>query len=135
MTNPKSKAAALRMGGKQPAQTGKAFMVILGVLMAFTSLSTDIYLPAMPVMADELHGNAELTVTGFLVGFAIAQLVWGPVSDRIGLLYAAVYRHGVVCDWFDRLRNVANHGAGGVLAGVSGFGCLHRPDVGQGDDS
>lgn len=84
MTNPKSKAAALRMGGKQPAQTGKAFMVILGVLMAFTSLSTDIYLPAMPVMADELHGNAELTVTGFLVGFAIAQLVWGPVSDRIG---------------------------------------------------
>lgn len=84
MTNPKSKAAALCMGGKQPAQTGKAFMVILGVLMAFTSLSTDIYLPAMPVMADELHGNAELTVTGFLVGFAIAQLVWGPVSDRIG---------------------------------------------------
>lgn len=84
MTNPKRKAAALHMGEKRPVQTGKAFMVILAVLMAFTSLSTDIYLPAMPVMADELHGNAELTVTGFLVGFAIAQLVWGPVSDRIG---------------------------------------------------
>lgn len=57
---------------------------ILGALMAFTSLSTDIYLPAMPAMAEELHGDAELTITGFLVGFALAQLVWGPISDSIG---------------------------------------------------
>ncbi|SDZ70738.1 MFS transporter, DHA1 family, bicyclomycin/chloramphenicol resistance protein [Variovorax sp. YR266] len=59
-------------------------LLILGALMAFTSLSTDIYLPAMPQMQRELQGNAELTITGFLVGFALAQLVWGPVSDRIG---------------------------------------------------
>ncbi|WP_375038347.1 multidrug effflux MFS transporter [Acinetobacter sp. RW6] len=60
------------------------FMMILGALMAFTSLSTDIYLPAMPQMAHELNGNVELTVTGFLGGFALAQLIWGPMSDRIG---------------------------------------------------
>lgn len=60
------------------------FIIILSALMAFTSLSTDIYLPAMPMMAKELKGNAELTVTGFLIGFAIAQLVWGPISDTIG---------------------------------------------------
>ncbi|QTO39912.1 multidrug effflux MFS transporter [Desulfovibrio desulfuricans] len=60
------------------------FMSILGALMAFTSLSTDIYLPAMPIMAQELHGDAEFTITGFLVGFAIAQLVWGPISDSLG---------------------------------------------------
>lgn len=59
-------------------------LLILGALMAFTSLSTDIYLPAMPQMARELRGNVELTITSFLVGFALAQLVWGPVSDRIG---------------------------------------------------
>ncbi len=64
--------------------TGVIFMSILGALMAFTSLSTDIYLPAMPTMAVELQGDAELTVTGFLVGFAIAQLIWGPISDHIG---------------------------------------------------
>jgi drug resistance transporter, Bcr/CflA subfamily len=52
--------------------------------MAFTSLSTDIYLPAMPVMANELQGNVELTITGFLVGFCIAQLIWGPISDHLG---------------------------------------------------
>ncbi len=60
------------------------FMSILGALMAFTSLSTDIYLPAMPSMAEELNGNAELTITGFLIGFTIAQLIWGPISDSIG---------------------------------------------------
>lgn len=60
------------------------FMAILGALMAFTSLSTDIYLPAMPQMKQDLQGNVELTITGFLAGFAIAQLIWGPISDRIG---------------------------------------------------
>lgn len=66
------------------AASGPLFILILSGLMAFTSLSTDIYLPAMPVMAAELHGDAELTITGFLIGFAVAQLVWGPVSDRLG---------------------------------------------------
>ncbi|RPH23939.1 bicyclomycin resistance protein [Citrobacter youngae] len=66
------------------SQTGLSFILILSGLMAFTSLSTDIYLPAMPTMAGDLNGNVELTVTGFLVGFAIAQLVWGPISDHLG---------------------------------------------------
>lgn len=59
-------------------------MLILGVLMAMTSLSVDIYLPAMPQMQHELVGNIELTITGFLIGFSLAQLVWGPISDQIG---------------------------------------------------
>lgn len=58
--------------------------IILGALMAVTSLSVDIYLPAMPKMQKDLSGNIELTITGFLIGFALAQLVWGPISDRIG---------------------------------------------------
>jgi len=63
---------------------GLTFIIILSALMAFTSLSTDIYLPAMPLMAKDLHGNAELTITGFLIGFCIAQLIWGPISDHFG---------------------------------------------------
>lgn len=66
------------------AKVGLLFIVILSALMAFTSLSTDIYLPAMPQMAADLHGNVELTITGFLIGFSIAQLVWGPISDQLG---------------------------------------------------
>lgn len=64
--------------------TGLLFIMILSALMAFTSLSTDIYLPAMPVMAKDLRGNAELTITGFLIGFCLAQLIWGPISDHLG---------------------------------------------------
>lgn len=59
-------------------------MLILSGLMGCTTLSTDIYLPAMPVMENSLGGNVEFTITGFLIGFAIAQLIWGPISDRIG---------------------------------------------------
>lgn len=66
------------------SQTGLTFILILSGLMAFTSLSTDIYLPAMPTMAKDLHGNVELTITGFLIGFTIAQLIWGPISDHMG---------------------------------------------------
>nr|WP_321404617.1 multidrug effflux MFS transporter [uncultured Desulfobacter sp.] len=68
----------------KPAMSNILFMSILGALMAFTSLSTDIYLPAMPAMAKELNGDAELTITGFLIGFTFAQLIWGPISDSIG---------------------------------------------------
>lgn len=66
------------------SHTGLSFILILSGLMAFTSLSTDIYLPAMPTMATDLHGNVELTITGFLVGFTIAQMIWGPISDHLG---------------------------------------------------
>lgn len=66
------------------SHTGLTFILILSGLMAFTSLSTDIYLPAMPTMATDLHGNVELTITGFLVGFTIAQLIWGPINDHLG---------------------------------------------------
>ena len=65
-------------------KTGLSFLLILSALMAVTSLSTDIYLPAMPVMAKDLQGDAELTITGFLICFCIAQLIWGPISDRYG---------------------------------------------------
>lgn len=64
--------------------TRPLFLAILCTLMAFASLSIDLYLPAMPLMAKELHGDVELTVTAFLVGFSIAQLIWGPISDSFG---------------------------------------------------
>jgi len=62
-------------------------LAILSMLMAFASISTDFYLPAMPVMRDALHagkGAVELTISSYLIGFSLGQLVWGPVSDRWG---------------------------------------------------
>ncbi|EJJ26162.1 drug resistance transporter, Bcr/CflA subfamily [Rhizobium sp. CF142] len=62
-------------------------LAVLSALMGFASISTDLYLPAMPTMAGDLHadaGSMELTVSGFLVGFSLGQLVWGPLGDRHG---------------------------------------------------
>ncbi|NWA25549.1 multidrug effflux MFS transporter [Pseudomonas gingeri] len=66
---------------------GLRILLILSMLMAFASISTDLYLPAMPVMAAALHvsgGTLEFTVTGYLIGFGSGQLFWGPFSDRFG---------------------------------------------------
>ncbi len=65
-------------------KTNWLFLSILGALMAVISLATDIYLPAMPKMHQDLQGNIELTITGFLIGFSLAQIVWGPISDKYG---------------------------------------------------
>jgi DHA1 family bicyclomycin/chloramphenicol resistance-like MFS transporter len=62
-------------------------LAILSALMAFASISTDLYLPAMPAMQAALHadhGAIELTISGYLIGFSVGQLFWGPVGDRYG---------------------------------------------------
>ncbi|WP_455925417.1 multidrug effflux MFS transporter [Pseudomonas putida] len=62
-------------------------LAILSALMAFASVSTDVYLPAMPVMAQALHaspGQLEMTISGYLIGFSLGQLLWGPLGDRYG---------------------------------------------------
>ncbi|WP_044236417.1 multidrug effflux MFS transporter [Chondromyces apiculatus] len=62
-------------------------LIILGALMSFASISTDMYLPAFPTMQRELGGAAgdiELTLSSFLAGFAVGQLLWGPIGDRYG---------------------------------------------------
>ena len=47
----------------------------------------DMFLPSVPVIARAFNtepGTAQLTVTTYLLGLAIGQLAWGPVSDRFG---------------------------------------------------
>ena len=52
--------------------------------MACTALATDIFLPGVPEITAELGSGEELMITSFLLGFALAQLILGPVSDRVG---------------------------------------------------
>ena len=62
-------------------------LAILSALMAFGPLSTDFYLPALPTMATGLHsapGAMEWTISGYLIGCSVGQLVWGPLSDKYG---------------------------------------------------
>ncbi|TCV96754.1 purine nucleoside transporter PunC [Biostraticola tofi] len=65
----------------------KGFMVYLAVLSMLGFLATDMYLPAFGAMQQDLHtqpGAISASLSIFLAGFAIAQLLWGPLSDRIG---------------------------------------------------
>lgn len=62
-------------------------LAILSALLSFASISTDLYLPALPAIATELHqdaGAVELTISGYLLGFSLGQLFWGPIGDRYG---------------------------------------------------
>jgi DHA1 family bicyclomycin/chloramphenicol resistance-like MFS transporter len=60
---------------------------VLGLLSTFGPLSLDLYLPALPQLADDLNASAsaaQLSITACLVGLAFGQLIAGPLSDRLG---------------------------------------------------
>ncbi len=66
---------------------GAGFPLILGALTAFGPLSIDMYLPALPALADSFGtspSRVQLTLSAFILGFGTAQLVYGPLSDRWG---------------------------------------------------
>jgi len=74
-------------GRAQAARHSWRVLAILSALMGFASISTDLYLPAMPAMGRALGADAgtiELTVSGYLIGFSLGQLLWGPIGDRYG---------------------------------------------------
>lgn len=65
----------------------RGLVLLLGALTAFGPIAIDMYLPSLPSIAGELGGGASagpLTVAAFLAGVALGQLVYGPLSDRIG---------------------------------------------------
>ncbi|MBG6097653.1 multidrug effflux MFS transporter [Nocardioides luteus] len=66
---------------------GPALLLVLALLSAVAPFATDLYLPAFPAMVTDLGTDAtsiQLTLMAFLVGVAVGQLVFGPLSDRIG---------------------------------------------------
>ena len=62
-------------------------IALLTFMVALNQMSMGLYLPSMPAMAETLAttvGQVQLTLTMFVAGFAVSQLVWGPVADRFG---------------------------------------------------
>ena len=86
--------------------------LLLGALIAFPSLSIDMYLPAFPSIQAWFNtgaGQVQRTLAVFSVGFAIGQLFFGPLSDRLG-------RRGPLI--------------GGILLYLAGvLGVLFAPDI------
>ncbi len=87
--------------------------VVLAALTAITPLATDMYLPAFPRMATDLGTTAsaiQLTLTAFMIGLALGQLVIGPLSDQRG-------RRGLLL-------------TGTVVCAVAGLVCALAPSIG-----
>ncbi|MBA4209954.1 MAG: multidrug transporter [Parvibaculum sp.] len=64
-----------------------AFTVFLAALTAVGPLSTDMYLPSLPAIAETFGastGATQLTLSVHLIGFAGSQLFYGPLADRYG---------------------------------------------------
>jgi MFS transporter, DHA1 family, multidrug resistance protein len=70
---------------KRPSRA--RMIAVLGAMVALGPLTIDMYLPALPKIADDLGVSssvAQLTLTGTLAGLALGQLIVGPLSDSLG---------------------------------------------------
>jgi MFS family permease len=63
------------------------YIILLGALTALGPFTIDLYLPAFPTLQADFRTSAaaiQLTLTGTMVGFALGQLIVGPLSDKVG---------------------------------------------------
>ena len=70
-----------------PAMSPVVVVVALALLMGIQPITTDLYLPALPLLARDLHApmaGVQLTMSVLLLAFGLGQLTMGPVSDRFG---------------------------------------------------
>lgn len=62
-------------------------ILILGSLSTISPFSIDMYLPGFPAIAEDLHttiDQVQLSLTSYLIGIALGQLLYGPLLDRFG---------------------------------------------------
>jgi DHA1 family bicyclomycin/chloramphenicol resistance-like MFS transporter len=64
-----------------------SLILILGSLTALGPFSIDMYLPAFPAIASDLHTTTEkvaISLSSFFIGISLGQLLYGPLLDRFG---------------------------------------------------
>ncbi len=103
-------------------------VVMLGALTALGPLTIDTYLPALPSITRDFHSTSAtvgLTLTGTLIGFALGQLLVGPLSDSFGrrrpILYGAAL-HVIASLLCATAPNVASLCAFRVIQGIAASG-------------
>lgn len=100
-STPTAQTGAIRTLGANPATapivlhpgdaigTGRrvVYIILLGALTALGPFTIDLYLPAFPMLQQDFQTTAaaiQLTLTGTMIGFALGQLIVGPLSDKVG---------------------------------------------------
>jgi len=81
-------------GAPAQREPHRYIVAFVAALIGIGPLSIDAYLPALPTMAQALDSTivaANITVSSFLLGYAIGQLFGGPISDQIGRMRVALF--------------------------------------------
>jgi DHA1 family bicyclomycin/chloramphenicol resistance-like MFS transporter len=102
---PVSSARRTQSAGSAPRPTGHLARrirlgLIIGSLSALAPLSFDLYIPALPELTREFGvsaSEAQLTLTACLVGLGLGQILFGPLSDRLGRRPPLLAGLGVYC--------------------------------------
>jgi DHA1 family bicyclomycin/chloramphenicol resistance-like MFS transporter len=111
--------------GESTTPSRVRMIAVLGALVALGPLTIDMYLPALPKIADDLSVSSsvvQLTLTGTLAGLALGQLIVGPLSDSLGRrrpLMAGIVLHmlaSLVCLFAPNIAVL------GVARGLQGMG-------------
>src|SRR5690242_11858844 len=111
--------------GESKVPSRLRMVMVLGAVVALGPLTIDMYLPALPKIADDLGVSspvAQLTLTGTLAGLALGQLIVGPLSDSLGRrkpLMAGIVLHmlaSVLCMFAPNIAVL------GVARGLQGVG-------------
>ena len=78
----------MRTKGDTPALRTAEFVLLIAFLMSLVALATNAMLPALPMIGRDLgapHPNdGQFIITSVFLGVGIGQIVFGPLSDRIG---------------------------------------------------
>ena len=112
----------------QPGTFG--LTLLLAMLTALGPLSMDMYLPSLPDIAHVLGApvaRTQLTISSYLIGFAVGQMIYGPLSDRYGrrpVLLAAVALYLASTLACAAAQSVDLLIAARLLQGISGSGAI-----------
>jgi len=113
---------------EQPVLGRKGTLLLLITLAAMPPLTMDLYLPALPQMAETFSTSramVNLTLGAYMVAFAIGMLFWGPLSERSGrrpILFIALGIYvaaSLLCTLADSINTLI---AFRVLQGFAGGG-------------
>ena len=79
-----------RLTCRPPSRAGSLpqdFAALTRSLLGLQPVTTDLYLPALPALTESfgaVPAQAQLTLTAAVLAFGVSQLLWGPLSDRVG---------------------------------------------------
>jgi MFS transporter, DHA1 family, multidrug resistance protein len=107
-----------------------ALTLLLSLLTGLGPLTMDMYLPSLPAIGQALDASpaqVQLTISSYLIGFAVGQIVYGPISDRLGrrpVILAALVLYSVATIFCALAQSIETLIAVRFVQALGGAGCI-----------